>query len=75
VPTLQPPEPTRRSEVSWLQPYPDRWLEQLAEPGPEARVEAREAVELAFIAALQRLPPRRAAALVLADVLGFSTAE
>ena len=75
VPTFQPPEPTRRSGAGWLQPYPDRWLEQLAEPGPEARIESREAVELAFVAALQRLPPRQAAALVLADVLGFSTTE
>ncbi len=77
VPPFDPSEPSRRGEVTWLQPYPDAWLEQLADkrPGPAARHEARETVELAFIVALQRLPPRQAAALLLCDVLGFATAE
>lgn len=72
-----PPEPTRRGEVTWLQPYPDNLLEQVADPvpGPEARYTAREATELAFITALQRLPPRQAAVLVLRDVLGYPTDE
>lgn len=77
VPPFTPPEPTRRGDATWLQPYPDALLEQTADtaPGPEARYQARETVELAFIAALQRLPPRQASTLVLRDVLGYSTAE
>jgi RNA polymerase sigma-70 factor (TIGR02960 family) len=72
-----PPEPTRLGEATWLEPYPDRLLEGLADaaPGPEARYEAREAISLAFITAVQRLPPRRRAVLILHDVLGFTAAE
>jgi RNA polymerase sigma-70 factor (TIGR02960 family) len=77
VPPFQPPEPSRRGELPWLQPYPDVLLEGVADPapGPEARYQATEAVELAFVAGLQRLPPRQAAALLLGDVLGFATEE
>jgi RNA polymerase sigma-70 factor (TIGR02960 family) len=77
VPPFDPPEPSRRGEVTWLQPYPDRWLDETADtaPGPEAGYQARETIELAFIAALQQLPPRQTAALLLCDVLGFATAE
>ncbi|MEO6082792.1 MAG: RNA polymerase subunit sigma-70 [Umezawaea sp.] len=73
VPPFDPPEPTRRSDVTWLQPFPDEFADDA--PGPGARYRSREAVELAFIAGLQRLPPRQTAALVLRDVLGYSTVE
>jgi RNA polymerase sigma-70 factor (TIGR02960 family) len=73
----EPPEPTRRVEPSWLEPYPDVLLQGLADtaPGPDARYETTEAVGLAFAAALQHLPPAQRAALVLRDVLGFHTSE
>jgi RNA polymerase sigma-70 factor (TIGR02960 family) len=74
---FEPPPPTRLGEVTWLEPYPDQLLESLpdAAPGPEARYEMREAVGLAFITALQRLPVRQRTVLVLRDVLGFRAAE
>ena len=72
-----PPEPSRHGQVTWLEPYPDLLLEDLPDtaPGPQARYEAREAISLAFITALQLLPPRQRAALILRDVLGFHTSE
>ncbi len=77
LPPFDPPQPSRWGDVTWLQPYPDARLEQAAAPapGPAERYLARETVELAFIAALQRMPPRQTAALLLHDVLGFSTIE
>jgi RNA polymerase sigma-70 factor, ECF subfamily len=63
-------------ESVWIEPYPEERLgidEGLA--GPEARYEQRESIELAFIAALQHLPARQRAVLILRDVLGFSGAE
>jgi RNA polymerase sigma-70 factor (ECF subfamily) len=76
-PPFPPPQPTRRAEPTWHTPYPDALLEGIADaaPGPEARYETREAIELAFISGLQHLPPRQRAALVLRDVLSFPTAE
>ena len=76
TPPFQPPVPSRHSDVPWLQPYPDALLGHMRdEAGPEARYITREGVGLAFVAALQRLPPRQAAALVLCDVLGYAVGE
>jgi RNA polymerase sigma-70 factor (TIGR02960 family) len=74
---VQPPEPSRLGEVLWLEPYPDLLLDELpdASAGPEARYEAREAMSLAFVTALQLLPPRQRAALILRDVLDFPASE
>ena len=73
---LVPPEPTDYGEVPWLTPYPDDLLD-LPDPtpGPEAAVEQREATSLAFVTALQLLPPRQRAVLILRDVLGYRAAE
>jgi RNA polymerase sigma-70 factor (TIGR02960 family) len=74
---FEAPEPTRRTEPTWYEPYPDALLVGLpdASPGPEARYETRESLALAFVAGLQRLPPQQRAVLVLRDVLGFRAAE
>jgi len=69
-----PPEPTRLGEVAWLQPYPDALLTDET-PGPEARYESREAISLAFITAVQLLPPNQRAVLLLRDVLGYRASE
>ena len=71
------PEPTHLGEVPWLQPYPDALLDGVPDQaaGPEATYEAREAISLAFITAVQLLPPNQRAALLLRDVLGYRAAE
>ena len=74
---FEPPVPTPRDEAVWLQPFPDAFLEpDVGRPlGPEARYEQSEAISLAFVAALQLLPPRQVAVLILRDVLGFHASE
>ena len=76
-PTIEPPEPTRLGEIIWLEPYPDVLLKGAIDVplGPDARYEQTESISLVFVAALQVLPPRQLAALVLRDVLGFRAGE
>jgi RNA polymerase sigma-70 factor (TIGR02960 family) len=65
------------SEVPWLQPYPDKLLDEVAPSSdePDALVVERETIELAFLAAMQVLPPRQRAALIARDVLGWPAIE
>jgi RNA polymerase sigma-70 factor (ECF subfamily) len=72
-----PPEPSRLGDVPWLQPYPDLLLDGVPDetPGPEARYESREAISLAFVTAVQLLPPNQRAVLLLRDVLGYRASE
>src|SRR2546430_10352282 len=75
--SVPPPEPYRLGEALWLQPYPALLLEGLPDqaPGPEARYESREAISLAFVTAVQLLPPNQRAVLLLRDVLGYRASE
>jgi RNA polymerase sigma-70 factor (ECF subfamily) len=77
IPGVEPPEPTRLGEVVWLEPYPDALLEGAINVplGPEARYEQTEAISLAFVTALQVLPTRQRAVLILRDVLGYHANE
>ena len=78
LPEATLPEPAGPGDAPpWLEPYPDVLLDHLVDqhPGPEARYETTEAISLAFITALQLLPPRQRAALVLRDVLGYHAVE
>ena len=76
-PSTERPQGRPDAEALWVEPYPDAELESLPDPGagPDARYELRESVRLAFITAIQQLPPRQRAALLLADVLGWSAIE
>ena len=75
--SVQMPEGAPPTEIAWLEPYPDSYLDGIAadEPNPEARYASREAVQLAFVAAIQRLPPRQRAVILLCDVLGWTAIE
>jgi RNA polymerase sigma-70 factor, ECF subfamily len=75
--TAQMPNGMPASDIVWLEPYPEFDLENIADdaPNPEARYSSREAIQLAFVAAIQELPPRQRAALMLCDVLGWAAAE
>ena len=77
VPNVEPPAPTRLGAIPWLEPYPDALLEGALDAplGPEARYDQKESMSLAFVTALQVLPPRQVAVLVLRDVLGFRARE
>src|SRR5690348_776784 len=81
IPRVEAPEPTRLGEVPWLEPYPDALLGAAGAGGPGgpggpgARYEEHEAISLAFVTALQALPPRQVAVLILRDVLGFRASE
>jgi len=77
APPFDPPRPTRQGEPSWLQPYPDALLDGLpdAAVGPDALYEAKETIALAFVAAVQHLPARQRAVLLLRDALGFRALE
>jgi RNA polymerase sigma-70 factor (TIGR02960 family) len=77
IPGVEPPEPTRLGEIPWLEPYPDALLEGAINVplGPEARYEQTEAISLAFVTALQLLPARQRAVLILREVLGYHANE
>jgi RNA polymerase sigma-70 factor (TIGR02960 family) len=73
----RPPSAAAFSEIPWIQPYPDRLLDEIAprEEEPDAVVVGRETIELAYLAVIQLLPPRQRAVLIVRDVLGWSAAE
>src|SRR5712664_3295155 len=75
--TVQMPDGAPATDVVWLEPYPDSYLKEIADdaPNPGARYASPEAVQLAFVAAIQQLPPRQRAAILLCDVLGWAAAE
>jgi RNA polymerase sigma-70 factor (TIGR02960 family) len=77
IPQVEPPEPSGLGEVVWLEPYPDTLLEGAIKApfGPEARYQQTEAISLAFVTALQLLPARQRAALILREVLGYRANE
>ena len=72
-PTLPLPAPLR--EINWVEPLPDEWIDGQPDIYPEARYEVRESITLAFVAALQKLPGRQRAVILLCDVMGWSASE
>ena len=76
-PAIRMPEGRSEATTLWIEPYPDAELESIADPtpGPDIRYEMRETVRLAFVTAIQQLPPRQRAVLLLADVMGWSAME
>lgn len=68
---IQPPT----GEVTWLEPFPDEWLRDTSAVNPEAHYTDSESISLSFMTALQLLPPRQRAVLILCDVLDFSARE
>jgi RNA polymerase sigma-70 factor (TIGR02960 family) len=77
MPEVEPPEPTGLGEIVWLEPYPDSLLEGAigTPPSPEALYEQSDAISLAFVTALQVLPARQRAVLILCEVLGYHPGE
>ncbi len=75
--SLESHQATEPNAVDWLQPYPDRLLDQIAssDSEPDSQAIARETIELAYLAAIQYLPPRQRATLILRDALGWSAKE
>ncbi|KMO77907.1 RNA polymerase subunit sigma-70 [Mycolicibacterium obuense] len=69
------PAPTHRGEITWIEPIPDEWMASSNHVGPEARYELRESLSLAFVTAVQVLPARQRAVLILRDVLGYRAGE
>lgn len=69
------PLPQASREVIWVEPFPDALIDPQPNIYPEARYEVLESITLAFVAALQKLPGRQRAALILCDVMGWSSAE
>jgi RNA polymerase sigma-70 factor (ECF subfamily) len=75
--SLESPQAAESYGPEWLQPYPDRLLDQVAssDAGPDAQAIARETIELAYLAAIQYLPPKQRAVLILRDSIGWSAKE
>jgi RNA polymerase sigma-70 factor (ECF subfamily) len=71
----RPPSASSFNEIPWLQPYPDRLLDEAAAADPAAAVIGRETIELTFIAMMQTLPPRQRAVLVLRELLGWPASD
>ena len=75
VPPMPLPQPTRMGEIFWLEPMPDAAVGATDDSRPDVRYEQSESISLAFVTALQHLPPRQVAVLLLRDVLGFRASE